>query len=104
MKEILNNNDKDYANECFEKAIQIGLDFKLNNAFKEKKYNKENFAELLETPVSGIELKKLLSHFQTEILPYCSNTSSFISENIFPNSKLLNNDLSCFSIKSKKFF
>ena len=73
MKEILNNSDRKYANECFEKAMQIGLDFKLNNAFKEKKYNKENFAELLETPVSGIELKKLLSHFQTEILPYCSN-------------------------------
>lgn len=73
MKEILNKNSKKYASECFEEALQIGLDFKLNNSFKEKKYNKENFKELLETPVSGIELKKLLKQFQTEILPYCSN-------------------------------
>lgn len=73
MKEILNYENKEYAEECFEDALHMGLDFKLNNVFKEKKYSEENFEELLKTPVKGTEMKKLLQKFHDEILPYCSN-------------------------------
>lgn len=73
MIEILNKNNQQYAKKCFEEALEIGLNFKVNNKFKEKNYNKENFEELLKTPNKGIELKKLFNKFQAEVLPYCSN-------------------------------
>ena len=73
MKEILSENNYKYASECFNKALEMGIDFKLNNNFKEKKYSHENFEELLKTPVNGIELKELLNKVKCEILPYCSN-------------------------------
>jgi len=76
MKEILNNSNKEYAYECLNEALEMGMDFKLNNDFKEKKYMKENLDELLKVPTEGIELKKLLKKFGDEILPYCSNFSN----------------------------
>jgi len=73
MKEILNKNNKEYAYECLNKSLKLGLEFKLNNDFKEKKYYGQTFEQLLETPISGTELKKLLDNFKEEILPFCSN-------------------------------
>lgn len=85
MKEIINKNNIEYAQSCFDEALKLGFDFKLNNNFKEKKYKEENFEELLKTPINGTELKELLKKFQTEILPYCSN---FGNENFmgFPDA------------------
>lgn len=76
MKEILNKNNKEYAYKCLNKSLSMGLDFKLNNNVKEKMYNGENFEELLQIPIDGIELNQLLDKFKEEILPYCSNFSS----------------------------
>lgn len=85
MKEILNHNTKDYAKECLEKSLNIGLDFKLNQKFKEKNYDRQNFSEILKTPNHSMELNELLDYFQEEILPFCANFSNekFMS---FPDS------------------
>lgn len=76
MKEVLNNDTKNYARECLEKSLTLGINFKLNDKFKEKSYNLENFEEILETPVKGMELEELLTYFENEIMPYCSNFGS----------------------------
>lgn len=85
MKEILNKNDKVYAYDCLNKSLKMGLEFKLNNSFKEKKYYGQTFNELLKMPINGVELNKLLDKFKEEILPYCSN---FGNENFmgFPDA------------------
>lgn len=84
MKEILSNKTKNYAKECFDMVLNMGLDFKLNKKFKEKNYDC-NFDKLLSTPTNGIELNELLTYFKEEIVPYCSNFSNvnFMS---FPDS------------------
>ena len=73
MKEILSKNNQKYAYECFSEALEMGMNFKLNSNFKEKKYLRKNFDELLKTPVKGTELKKLLNKVKSDVLPYCSN-------------------------------
>ncbi|MDD4188208.1 MAG: pyridoxal-dependent decarboxylase [Bacilli bacterium] len=85
MKEILSKDTKDYSKICLEKVINMGIDFKLNNKFKEKNYDISNFSELLEIPNKGTELNELLDYFKNEIMPYCSNFSNekFMS---FPDS------------------
>lgn len=76
MKEILSNENKEYAMNCFDKALDFGVNFKLDKDFKKKKYERENFLELLKLPSDGLELNKLLDKFKEEIMPYCSNFSS----------------------------
>ena len=73
QNEILNIKNSNYAKECFDKALEIGFNFKLNNVFKEKKYELSNFNELLQLPINGIELKNLLTIFEKDFLPFCSN-------------------------------
>lgn len=73
MKEILNSSSAEYAQKCFDKALKIGMDFKLNNEFKQKQFKKDNFEQLLEIPLQGCELEFLLDEFEKEIIPYCSN-------------------------------
>ncbi len=76
MKEILNKNNIEYAYECLNKSLNIGLEFKLNNNVKEKKYYGQNFDHLLQLPSDGVELNTLLDKFKKEVLPYCSNFSN----------------------------
>lgn len=85
MKEILSKDNQEYAKECLSDVLNIGLKFKLNNNFKDKKYTEQNFKELLKIPKDGIELKELLKSFEEDILPYCSN---FGNENFmgFPDA------------------
>lgn len=85
MREILNQENKQYAEACLKQVLDIGLNFKLNNNFKAKKYMGQNFDKLLDIPYDGVELKKLLKNFENEILPYCSN---FANENFmgFPDA------------------
>ena len=73
MKEILNMNDKEYAKQCFDKALQIGFDFKLNNDVKEKNFDFNSMKDVLDTPVSGMELNSLLDYFKEDVAPYCTN-------------------------------
>lgn len=80
MREILNQENKQYAEACLKQVLDIGLNFKLNNNFKAKKYMGQNFDKLLDIPYDGVELKKLLKNFENEILPYCSN---FANENLW---------------------
>lgn len=85
MREILNQENKQYAEGCLKQVLDIGLNFKLNNNFKAKKYMGQNFNKLLDIPYDGVELKELLKNFENEILPYCSN---FANENFmgFPDA------------------
>ena len=76
MKEILNSENRDYAYDCLNKSLNIGIDFKLNNKFKEKNYEEQNFDDMLKIPYNSIELKLLLDKFKEEILPFCSNFSN----------------------------
>ena len=76
MKEILSNKNKDYAYECLDKALNIGLDFKLSEDVKEKNFDLKDLDKLLKTPVKGKELIELLDDFKKDILPYCSNFSN----------------------------
>lgn len=41
MKEIINKNNIEYAQSCFDEALKLGFDFKLNNNFKEKNIKKK---------------------------------------------------------------
>lgn len=76
MNEILNKNNEKYAKNCLYETINIATNFKLNNKFKEKIYNLENFEDLLKLPIEGTELRELLKYFEENILPYCSNFSN----------------------------
>ena len=76
MKEILNENNKEYAYQCLNESLNIGLNFKLSENVKEKNFNINNLDKLLKMPINGIELKKLLENFKNDILPYCSNFSN----------------------------
>jgi len=76
MKEILKIENKKYAYQCLNQALNMGLNFKLEKNFKEKNFNVDNLNDLLDNPVEGIELKELLKYFEKEIIPYCSNFSN----------------------------
>lgn len=73
MKEILNENNVNYARKCFNRALELGINFKLNNDFKEGSFSKDNLINLFQMPMNGIEMEELLDKFSKEILPYCSN-------------------------------
>lgn len=76
MKEILNKENEEYAYKCFEKTLELGFKFKLNNDVKEKQLKKQQINQLLKIPLDGIELNDLLKYFSEEILPYCTNFSN----------------------------
>ena len=76
MNNILNNKNKDEVKEELKKVIDIGIDFKCQENFDQNKFAEEQMQELLETPIKGVELDKLLEKFKEEILPYCSNFST----------------------------
>lgn len=76
MNNILNNENKDEVKEVLKKVIDIGIDFKCQENFAENKFKEEQIQEILETPIEGVELDKLVEKFKEEILPYCSNFST----------------------------
>ena len=76
MDNILNNENKDNAKEELKKVIDIGLDFKCQENFANKKFTENQIQEMLRTPISGMDLDKLIEEFQKDILPYCSNFST----------------------------
>ena len=76
MKEILNKKSEEYARECFNNALNIGLGFKLSDSIKEKVFDESMINDMLKIPIHGIELNKLLKQFEEDIIPYCSNFGS----------------------------
>lgn len=76
MNQILNKSNTKYAKECFEKIINLGIDFKLNNNVKEKQFDIRMLNNLLESPLDGNETDKVIEEFKNTILPYCTNFSN----------------------------
>lgn len=73
---ILNEDSKDYAKNCFNTVIDIGIDFKLQQNFREKIFDDSMKDKLFEMPYSSCDLETVLEKFKSDILPYCSNFGS----------------------------
>lgn len=76
MKDVLCENNKEIAKKCFEEAINIGIDFKINNKVKEKEINKEQLEEFLKLPIDSNNVENVLDYFKKNIIPYCTNFSN----------------------------
>lgn len=76
MDNILNKENKNDAKEQLKKVIDIGIDFKCQENFAEKKFAENQIQEILNTPIKGMDLDKLIEEFKKDILPYCSNFST----------------------------
>ena len=76
MKQILNVNNESYARECFEKALEIGVDFKLNKGVKEKNFSVSDLEKFLSLPFDGSSPMEVLNEFNEDIFTYCTNFSS----------------------------
>ena len=76
MNQILNKKNEKYANKCFNEAIKIGMNFKLNNKVIEKHFDKKDLKELIKLPVNGLSVDKTIDDFNKNILPYCTNFAS----------------------------
>ena len=76
VNNILNNKNKDKVKKELKKIIDIGVNFKCQENFAQNKFTEEQIQELLEMPIEGVELDKLVEKFKEEILPYCSNFST----------------------------
>lgn len=76
MKDVLCENNKEIAKKCFEEAINIGIDFKINSKVKEKEINKEQLEEFLKLPIDGNKVENVLDYFKKNIIPYCTNFSN----------------------------
>ncbi len=76
MNQILNNKNTDYAKKCFEKAVNLGINFKLNQNVKQNNFDINKFSNLFEIPNFGKPVDKLITDFEKNILPFCTNFSS----------------------------
>ena len=76
MKQIVNEDNRAYAEKCFQDAVKLGIDFKLNNKVNESHFKKEMLNELLDLPLNESTPEEILIEFKEKILPYCTNFSS----------------------------
>lgn len=76
MKQIVNKDNRVYAEKCFQDAVKLGIDFKLNNKVNEIHFKKEMLNELLDLPLNESTPEEILIEFKEKILPYCTNFSS----------------------------
>lgn len=76
MKKVLNEQTKDYAKECFKEAIDIGVDFKLNEQVKKQKIDDKTIEKIYEMPKETKSIEDILTEMKEEVLPYCTNWSS----------------------------
>lgn len=76
MRDILNESNKEIAQKCFYEAIELGLNFKLNNDVKEKVFDKEKLQELLKLPIDENTTENVIDYFKKNIIPYCTNFSN----------------------------
>lgn len=70
---ILNNGNKTYAKKCLDEIIDIGLEFKLQENFREKHISKNMMKKIFEMPVNITKLEDIITFTKEQILPYCSN-------------------------------
>lgn len=76
MEQIINKNNKEYAEKCFKEAIELGLNFKLDNKVNEKHFNIDMLNDLMKIPMDELGNEKVIEEFKEKILPYCTNFSS----------------------------
>ena len=70
---ILNKENKNYAKECLNEVVDMGLNFKLQENFREKHLSKDVIEKLFKMPIENTELEKIIFLMKKEVLPYCSN-------------------------------
>lgn len=76
MNQVINNYNKEYAEKCFKEAINLGIDFKLNNNVNEKHFSKKILNDLIKLPLESSNPETILNEFKEKILPYCTNFSN----------------------------
>ena len=76
MKEILNKTNESYIRKCIEEAVNMCLDFKLENKVNEKRFNKAEANKLYELPINESTTEETIKEFKNNVLPYCTNFSS----------------------------
>lgn len=74
---ILNKNNKDEARSFFEKVLDVGINFKIQDRVNDKKISKEKIEHILsDLPHEGASVEEVLDEFEEAVLPYCSNFAS----------------------------
>lgn len=70
---ILNKENKNYAKKHLNEIVDIGLNFKLQENFKEKHISKDIIEKVFKMPINSTKLEDIIMFIKDEILPYCSN-------------------------------
>lgn len=70
---ILNKENKTYAKKCLDEIIDIGLNFKLQENFREKRISQNMIEKIFEMPENTAELEDIIKFVKEQIVPYCSN-------------------------------
>lgn len=76
MEQIVNKNNKAYAKKCFEKAVDIGLEFKTEQDVTKEHLDRTFLEDVSELPVKESDTETILEEFKNKILPYCTNFSN----------------------------
>ena len=86
MNNYFLNNNKYYAQQLFNKVINIWIDFSTRKEFI-KPYNKELLISLVkeEFKEEWLPIEELIKYFSTEFIPYCINQAS-VNYIAFPDS------------------
>ena len=72
-KLILNKENKTYAKKCLNEIVDMGLNFKLQENFREKHVSKDMIEKIFKMPINTTGLEEIITFVKEEILPYCSN-------------------------------
>lgn len=74
---ILNESNRDQAKAFFEKIVDLGIDFKLQDRVTQRHLTIEEGKKLItDLPIEGKSPDAILDEFVENILPYCTNFSS----------------------------
>ncbi len=74
---ILNKNNKKRAKRFFERIIDLGIEFKIQDKVTPKHLSIDVGKKLItQFPAEGKEPEEILEEFVKEVLPYCTNFSS----------------------------
>ena len=82
---ILNKRNKNYAKECINNIVEMGLDFKLQDNFRKRYVSESMIKEIYEMPENETRLEDIITLVKEQVLPYCSNfgTENFMG---FPDA------------------
>lgn len=70
---FLNKETSTDASEQFQRAVDMGVRFKTENKFKEKKIDNDNLPDFIKLGEDGTDISKILDGFEKDVIPYCSN-------------------------------